>query len=121
MGAAIPRAWTVAATSVLDQRESGRPESRGRVHARAVTCARWTEGKKTRLPRRRGIPESRPVPGPGAPGADRSIGTADRLRDRRVAPLGMLIGQEQNLRPDPLGGRRGAPPSQPPKRRVLLR
>ena len=42
--------WTTAqASSEVDQRESGLPESRGSVQANAVTCARTAEGEKALL------------------------------------------------------------------------
>jgi hypothetical protein len=42
----MPRWITVRASSPADQRDSGLPESRAKVQARAVTRARIAEGKK---------------------------------------------------------------------------
>ena len=104
------RAWAAVTNSVLDQRESGRSESRGRVHARAVTCARWTEGKKRGFPGRGASPRRGP-----------SRARARHLRTvRSVQPTAARSSHcstrdahrpEQNLRSDHLGVRRGAPPT----------
>ena len=64
----MPRRTTARASSVADQRESGLPESRGRVQASAVTCARTARGKKR---------------GPPGRGASCSAGPA-RLRLRHL-------------------------------------
>jgi hypothetical protein len=94
----MPR-WTTARTSsVTDHRESGLPKSRGKVQANAVTCARTAEGEKAWTPGPRRVLEGRPRPAPPPPFADRPIRAAHRPGDGRVAPLWVLIGQEQNLR-----------------------
>jgi hypothetical protein len=88
---------------VTDQRESGLPESRGRVHASAVTCARTTEGKKAWSTGSGGVLQRRPRPTAPPPLAHRPIRAAHGPGNGRVAPVGVLIGQEQNLRPHHFG------------------
>src|SRR5215472_2087105 len=61
MFATIPRWITARASSLADQRDSGLPESRGKVQARAVTRARTAEGKKARPARPRGFLVCRPA------------------------------------------------------------
>jgi hypothetical protein len=98
---AIIRRWRTARTSsAADQRERGLPRSRGRVQARAVTCARTEEGKKAWPPWPRGLLDGRPRPAPFAPLADRPVRAAHGAGDRGVAPVGMLVSQEENFRPD---------------------
>ena len=108
----MPR-WTTARTSsVTDQRESGLPESRGRVQANAVTCARTAEGQKARTPGPWRVLQGRTRPAPPPPFADRPIRAAHGSGNGGVAPLRVLVGQEQNLRSaqPPHGGRcDGAP------------
>jgi hypothetical protein len=94
------RRWmTVRASSAADQRESGRPESRGRVQARAVTCSLTLEGEKAGRAPSRGFREGRPGPAPLTPFAHGPICAAHRAGNGGVAPVGVLIGQEQDLRP----------------------
>ena len=94
------RRWTTArASSEVDQRESGLPESRGSVQANAVTCARTAEGEKAWSTGPRRVLQRRPRPAAPPPLAHRPIRAAHGPGNGRVAPVRVLIGQEQNLRP----------------------
>lgn len=95
----MPRRTTARASSVADQRESGLPESRGRVQASAVTCARTAEGEKAWSPGPRRVLQGRPGPAAPPPLAHRPIGAAHGPGNGCVAPVRVLIGQEQDLRP----------------------
>ena len=99
---------TARTSSVTDHRESGLPESRGKVQANAVTCARTAEGKKAWTPGPGRVLEGRPRSAPPPPFTDRPIRAAHRPGDGGVAPLRVLIGQEQNLRAHHLRMRSGA-------------
>jgi hypothetical protein len=117
----MPRRATARASSAVDQRESGLPESRGSVQANAMTCTRTAEGKKR---------------GPPGRGASCRAGPA-RLRPRHlrtvrsvqptaramaaIAPVRVLIGQEQNLRPHHFRIRGGATTGEPLELSVLRR
>src|SRR4029077_10364771 len=94
----MPRWMTARASSETDHRESGLPESRGKVQANAVTCARTAEGKQAWTPGPGRVLEGRPRSAPPPPFTDRPIRAAHRPGDGGVAPLRVLIGQEQNLR-----------------------
>jgi hypothetical protein len=109
----------VRASSAADQRESGLPESRGRVQARAVTCTLTREGEKTGRAPSGGFFEGRPGPAPLTPFADRPICAAHGAGNGRVAPVGVLVGQEQDLRPHDLGMRGRTKPGKVLERFVL--
>ena len=111
----IRRWMTARASSVADQRESGVPESRGSVQARALTCARTAEGEKARPAGSGRIPEGRPRPAAPPPLAHRPVGAAHSVGNSRIAPLRMLVGQEQDLRPHHLRLRRGATTAETPE------
>ena len=104
----MPRWMTARTSSVTDHRESGLPDSRGKVQANAVTCARTAEGKKAWTPGPGRVLEGRPRSAPPPPFADRPIRAPDGPGDGGVAPLRVLIGQEQNLRAHHLRMRGGA-------------
>ena len=104
----MPRWMTARASSGTDQRESGLPKSRGSVQANAVTCARTAEGEKAWTPGPGRVLEGRPRPAPPPPFADRPIRAAHGSGDRGVAPLRVLVGQEQNPRSHDLRMRGGA-------------
>jgi hypothetical protein len=95
----MPRWTTARASSRVDQRESGLPESRGSVQANAVTCARTAEGEKAWSTGPRRVLQSRPCPAAPPPLTHRPIGAAYGPGNGRVAPFRVLIGQEQDLRP----------------------
>ena len=99
----MPRRTTARASSEVDQRESGLPESRGRVQASAVTCARTAEGEKAWSPGPRRVLQRRPRPAASPPLAHRPIGAAHGPGNGRVAPVRVLIGQEQDLGPHHFG------------------
>ena len=104
----MPRWITARASSGTDQRESGLPKSRGSVQANAVTCARTAEGEKAWTPGPGRVLEGRPRPAPPPPFADRPICAAHGSGNSGVAPLRMLVGQEQDPRSHDLRMRGGA-------------
>ena len=95
----MPRWITARASSGADQRESGLPESRGSVQAKAVTCARAAEGEKARPAGPRRFLERRSRPAPAAPLPHGPVSTAHRPRDGRVRPVGMLVRAQEYLGP----------------------
>jgi len=98
----MPRWITARANSAADQRDSGLPESRGSVQARAVTRARAAEGEKARPPGPRRFLERRPRPASAAPFAHCPVCTAHRPRDGRVGPVRLLVREQQYLGPHDL-------------------
>jgi hypothetical protein len=99
----ILRWITAEASSLADQRDSGLPESRGNVQARAVTRARTAEGEKARPTWPRGFLIRRPRAAAPPPLPRRPVGTAHGPGNGDVTPLGMLVGQQEDLRPHHLG------------------
>ena len=95
----MPRWMTARASSPADQRDSGLPESRGNVQARAVTRARTAEGKKARPTWPRGFLIRRPRPAAAAPLAHSPVGTAHRPGNCHVTPVWMLVRPQEDLRP----------------------
>jgi hypothetical protein len=69
------------------------------VQANAVTCARTAEGEKAWSTAPGSVQEHRPCPAAPPPFAHRPIGAADGPGNGRVAPIRVLIGQKQDLRP----------------------
>src|SRR5215471_4323988 len=97
------RRWITAdASSLADHRDSGLPESRGNVQARAVTRARTAEGKKARPPWPRSFLIRRPRAAAAPPLPYRPVGTAHGPGNGHVTPLGMLVGQQEDLCPHDL-------------------
>lgn len=96
---AIPR-WTASlANSEEDQRDSGLPDSTGRVHASAVIWARWAEGKKARSTRPRGFFHVRTL-STGCPPLPNGGDIAATLPSNGdVVPPRMLIRQYKDLGP----------------------
>src|SRR5262247_2513649 len=92
----IPSWITARASSLADQRDSGLPESRGNVQARAVTRARTAEGKKARPAWPRGFLIHWPRPAAAPPLADGPIGTAHCPGNGHVAPVWMFVGPQQD-------------------------
>src|SRR5512138_1024510 len=90
---------TTRASSPADQRDSGLPESRGNVQARAVTRARTAEGEKARPTGPRGFLVRRPRSAAAAPLAYRPVRTAHCPGNRHVTPVWMLVGPQQDLGP----------------------
>src|SRR5215813_9198428 len=93
---------TARASSLADQRDSGLPESRGNVQASAVTRARTAEGEKARPARPRGFLIRRPRSATAPPLPYRPVPTAHGPGNGHVTPLGMLVGEQEDLRPDHL-------------------
>jgi hypothetical protein len=94
----MPRWTTARRSSVTDRRESGLPQSRGRVQANAVTCARTAEGKKAWTSGSEAPPRESARPTPPSPLPHRPIRATHGSGDGGVAPLRVLVGQEQNPR-----------------------
>lgn len=106
----MPFSLAVLASSDEDQRESGLPDSLGKVQASAVICALCIEGKKTRGSRARFLLKGRAVTAGCPAAAHRDHGTSGLFSDGGIVPIGMLIGQNQNFRAHDLGMRRFAQP-----------
>ena len=117
----MPRWTTARASSVADQRESGLPESRGSVQASAVTCARTAEGEKAWSTGAWRVLQGRPRPAAPPPLAHRPIRATHGPGNGRVAPIRVLIGQQQNLRPHHFGIGSGATAGQTLERPILGR
>lgn len=100
---AIPFSLTTAVSSLLDQRDSGFPESRGNVQARAVTWVLWVEEKKTGAPRPWCFLQQRTFPAARPPLAHGPDGASCLFGDCGIVPLGMFVSQDQNLSSDHLG------------------
>ena len=91
------------ANSEEDHRDRGLPDSVGRVQASAVIWARWAEGKKARATRSRGLLNAGhffPAPAPHPHG---SVGATHLTGDRPIVPVGMFIGQHDDLGSNHLG------------------
>ena len=94
---AMPR-WIASFTSSEeDQRDNGLPDSAGSVHASAVICARWAEGKKARTARARGLLQARAFSAGGSPLPNGGDITTALAGDGAVVPVRMLIGQYQDF------------------------
>src|SRR5262249_44093271 len=94
----IRRSITADASSLADQRDSGLPESRGNVQTRAVTRARTAEAEKARPTWPRGFLLRWPRAAAAPPLAHRPVGAADGAGNGDVAPVGMFVGQQEDLR-----------------------
>lgn len=95
----IPRSLAVWASSAEDQRESGLPDSCGSVQANAVIWARTVEGKKARGARTWRFCKDGTVPARRSPFADGRDVTPHLTGNRGVVPRGVLISQNEDLRP----------------------
>src|SRR6266542_3823047 len=93
----MPRWITARASLAADQRESGLPEPRGSVQARAVTRARVAEGKKARPAGPRRFVERWSRPAPAAPLAHCPVSTPHRPCDGGVCPVRMLVREQEYL------------------------
>ena len=94
--------WAIAdrTISAADQRESGRPDSRGNVQARAVIRALTVEGKKARGPRPLRFGQRSAVPPPLAPFLNGPHGGPQLTGRLGVVPLRVFVGDEDDLGPN---------------------
>jgi hypothetical protein len=85
--------------SAADQRESGRPDSRGNVQARAVIWALTVEGKKARRPRPLRFGQRSGGPPPLAPFLNRAHCCPQLPGNLGVVPVRVCVGGEDDLGP----------------------
>ena len=96
----IPRLAASAANSEEDQRESGRPDSAGRVQASAVIWARWAEGKKARAARAWGFIHAGSFSAGCSPLPNGGDIAAAFPSQGDVVPVRVFIRQNQDFCPD---------------------